>query len=88
MTLIYPDVDIADTQQRHTFCYKDLSIDIAFIVHIAARVVVITKKTAAISFSLSSPIIHYRLINVGCGTTFRHRFLINYTFLSWYQYGA
>lgn len=37
MTLIYPDVDIADEAKAHVR-YKDLSIDIAFIGHIAAHV--------------------------------------------------
>lgn len=38
MTLIYPDIDIAS--EAHVRC-KDLSIDIAFIGHIAAHVVVV-----------------------------------------------
>lgn len=44
MTLIYPDVDIADEAKAHVR-YKDLSIDIAFIGRIAAHVaVVVTTK--------------------------------------------
>lgn len=35
MTLIYPDVDIANVRR------KDLSIDVAFIGHIVAHVVVV-----------------------------------------------